>query len=258
MLNIEDTYVRLRNGVAPEDLPFTAARERLARSPGALPPVSGTVFGTLLNYAEALEALGDAVHQPPYKAPPRAPVLYIKPRNTHCGHGDTVPVPPEVEGFLAGAALGVVIGRTACRVPEHEALLHVAGYTIANDLTVPHDSFYRPSLRFKVRDRSCPMGPWVRASRHIADPDALAIRVLVDGELRQTASTAGLIRPVAKLLSEVSEFMTLAAGDVLLVGVPAGAPLARAGQTVTVQIDGIGALENRLVSEEDWMKGGAA
>ena len=81
-----------------------------------------TVYGTLLNYHDALAALGDAVDAPPYKAPPKAPVLYIKPRNTWVADGDAVIVPHDVAELEAGATLGLVIGRAACRVSVADAL----------------------------------------------------------------------------------------------------------------------------------------
>ena len=77
--------------------------------------LSGQVFGVLLNHRPALAALGDAVHAAPYKAPPRAPVLYLKPRNTQVGEGVAVEVPADVPALEVGAALGLVIGRTAAR-----------------------------------------------------------------------------------------------------------------------------------------------
>lgn len=209
--------------------------------------VAGTVYGVLLNYRGALAALGDAVNQPPYKAPPKAPILYIKPANTWIGDGAPIPVPRDVAALQIGAALGVVIGRTACRVRAAEALDHVAGYTIVNDLSVPHDSYYRPSIRFKCRDGFCPIGP--RVVERVTDPDALAVRVFVDGALRQQNTTAHLIRPTAQLIADVTEFMTLSAGDVLLTGVPENAPLARAGERVAIEIEGVGRLENPLVAE---------
>ena len=208
----------------------------------------GTVYGTLLNHADALAAPGAAVHAAPYKAPPRAPVLYIKPRNTWVAGGDEVIVPAGVEALEIGATLGLVIGRAACRVREAEALSFVAGYVIVNDVSVPHASYYRPSLRFKARDTFCPIGPFVPRDA-VGAPDALGIAVAIDGETVHRASTAGLIRSVARLLAEVSEFMTLVPGDVLSVGVAAGAPLARAGQRVSIAIDGLGRLENPLVAE---------
>lgn len=220
--------------------------------------VRGTVYGALLNYRGALAALGDAAHAPPYKAPPRAPVLYIKPRNTLAGHGAPIPVPADAPELEIGAALAVVIGRTATRVRREHALEHVAGYTIANDVTVPHASYYRPSVRLRCRDGFCPVGPRVVAREQVVDPDALEVRVFVDGELRQRNTTANLVRPVAALIADVSAFMTLAEGDLLLVGVPEDAPRARAGQAVAIEIDGIGRLENRLVAEADPAAGESA
>jgi 5-oxopent-3-ene-1,2,5-tricarboxylate decarboxylase / 2-hydroxyhepta-2,4-diene-1,7-dioate isomerase len=212
------------------------------------PARRGTVYGTLLNHADALAALGAAVHEPPYKAPPKAPVLYIKPRNTWVGPGDAVVVPAGVDELEIGATLGLVIGRAASRVRVADALSFVAGYVIVDDVSVPHASYYRPSLRFKARDTFCPIGPFVPRAA-LASPDALAITVAIDGEIVHRASTAGLIRPAAQLLAEVSEFMTLAPGDVLSVGVAAGAPRARAGQRVSISIEGLGTLDNPLVAE---------
>jgi 5-oxopent-3-ene-1,2,5-tricarboxylate decarboxylase/2-hydroxyhepta-2,4-diene-1,7-dioate isomerase len=208
----------------------------------------GTVYGTLLNHADALAALGAAVHAPPYKLPPKAPVLYIKPRNTWADDGDAIVVPAGVDELEIGATLGLVIGRTACRVHEQDAGSFVAGGVIVNDLSVPHASFYRPSLRFKARDGFCPIGPFVALQR-VGSPDARQVQVEVDGVVVHRSSTAGLVRPAARLLAEVSEFMTLFPGDVLMLGVAAGAPRARAGQRVSILIDGLGRLDNTLVAE---------
>lgn len=213
------------------------------------PPRRGTVYGTLLNHHDALAALGAAVHEPPYKAPSKAPVLYIKPRNTWVGAGDAIVVPAGIGELEIGATLGLVIGRAACNVSESQAMSFVAGCVIVNDVSVPHASYYRPSLRFKVRDTFCPIGEFVPRDA-IGSLAALGISVAIDGEVVHRASTAGLIRPAARLLAAVSGFMTLAPGDVLMVGVAAGAPRAHAGQRVTIAIDGLGRLDNPLVAEE--------
>lgn len=216
--------------------------------PLSLPPTRGTVYGTLLNHRDALAAFGEQVHAAPYKAPPKAPVLFIKPRNTWAEHGAAVAVPADAPELEMGATLGLVIGRTACRVSAANAMSHVAGYVVMNDISVPHAAVYRPSMRFKCRDGFCPMGPVVAANDAI-DPDNLAITVALDGEVVHRSSTAGLIRPVAQLLADVTEFMTLHPGDVLAVGVAAGAPRARAGQRVGIAIEGIGQLVHTLVAE---------
>src|SRR5579864_4284927 len=204
--------------------------------------LSGTVYGTLLNHRSALAALGAAVDEPPYRGAPRAPVLYVKPRNTLAGDGDSVTVPAGICELEIGASLAIVIGRTACRVSEARALEHVAGYLIVNDVSVPHASYYRPSIRFKARDGFCPLGPHLTTAAAIANPDALSIGVHIDGRLCLSASTCDLIRPVARLLADVTEFMTLAPGDVLAVGAAAPAPRVRAGQRVRIEIDGLGVL----------------
>jgi 5-oxopent-3-ene-1,2,5-tricarboxylate decarboxylase/2-hydroxyhepta-2,4-diene-1,7-dioate isomerase len=213
------------------------------------PPSGGTVYGTLLNHREALAALGDQVNAAPYKAPPKAPILYVKPRNTWARSGDAVVVPSDAHELQMGATLGLVIGRTACKLTAENALKHVAGYVVMNDISVPHDSFYRPSMRFKCRDGSCPMGAYVSRDA-VANPDALAVTVAIDGVVVQRTDTGGRVRSVAQLLVDVTEFMTLHPGDVLSIGVAAHAPLAHAGQRVTITIEGVGQLNNVLVAEE--------
>lgn len=215
--------------------------------------LSGVVYGALLNHMPAIAALAVAAEQPPYKAAAKAPVLYLKPRNTLAGHGDAVVVPADVPELELGASLGIVIGRTACRVAPGQALDHVAGYTIVNDISVPHALFYRPSIRFKACDGFCPIGPMVVPRSAVGDPDALEVHVLVDGALVQTTTTGERRRSVAGLLADVTEFMTLSPGDVLLLGVSAGAPRARAGQQIRIAIEGLGQLDNRLVNEGAWV-----
>jgi 5-oxopent-3-ene-1,2,5-tricarboxylate decarboxylase/2-hydroxyhepta-2,4-diene-1,7-dioate isomerase len=208
---------------------------------------SGTVYGVLLNHAPALAALGDAVNAAPYKAPPKAPVLYLKPRNTLAATGSACALPSGVDALQIDAHLGIMIGRIACGVSQADALSHVAGYVIVDDLSVPHGSFYRPSVRFKALDGSCVIGTPVARER-IANPDALAVRVFVDGELVQRTDTDERIRPVARLLADITDFMTLAPGDIVLLGTSHGAPTARAGQRVAIEIDGLGRVEHTLAA----------
>jgi 5-oxopent-3-ene-1,2,5-tricarboxylate decarboxylase / 2-hydroxyhepta-2,4-diene-1,7-dioate isomerase len=217
--------------------------------PFDIPPyrLSGAVYGALLNHRSAAAALGDAVNRPPYNGPPNAPVLYIKPRNTLALPGSLVRIPHGTPELEVGACVGMVIGGTACKVSESRALDYVAGYLIVADISVPHGSFHRPSIRFKARDGFCPLGPVVTARADVANPDALIIRTYVDEVLVQTAGTADLIRPAARLLADVTEFMTLVPGDVLALGAAAPAPRVRSGQTSRIEIDGLGSLSNRFM-----------
>jgi len=212
--------------------------------------LSGVVYGVLLNDPATLTNLGEAVHASPYKAPPQAPVLYLKPRNTLAAEGDVLRIPAGFDSVEIGANLGLVIGRTACRVPAEQALSCVAGYLAVNDVCLPHESFYRPAVRLRARDGYCPIAAQAVPATAVADPDALAVRVLIDGRTVHETSTRGRVREVARLLADVTEFMTLQPGDVLLLGASHGAPRARAGQDVRVEIDGVGGIGNPVAAEE--------
>jgi 5-oxopent-3-ene-1,2,5-tricarboxylate decarboxylase/2-hydroxyhepta-2,4-diene-1,7-dioate isomerase len=209
---------------------------------------SGVVVGALLNHAPQLAALGAAVDAAPYKAAPRAPVLQVKPRNTFAADGAAVEVPAGVAALEMGASLAMVIGRTACRVQVADALAHIAGYTLAIDISVPVHSHYRPAVRQRARDGFCPLGPQVVPAAQLPRPDELALDITIDGEIVQRTHTAERVRGVAQLLADVSAFMTLQPGDVLLLGAAAGAPLARAGQCVSAHIAGVGTLRIQLVA----------
>jgi 5-oxopent-3-ene-1,2,5-tricarboxylate decarboxylase / 2-hydroxyhepta-2,4-diene-1,7-dioate isomerase len=215
-----------------------------------LESLSGVVYGTLLNHSVSYAALAAKAELPPYKGASKAPVLYVKPRNTLVGSGEPVAVPQGVDQLEIGATLGIVIGRAACNIKVNEALSYVAGYVIVNDVSIPHDVFYRPSVRLKARDGFCPIGPMVVALNQVGNPDNLKVNVFVDDVLIHSTTTGQRRRPVAQLLADVTEFMTLSPGDVLMLGVSADAPTARSGQRVRIVIEHLGELENSLISEE--------
>ena len=209
-----------------------------------------TVVGAMLEFQDAWSAMEPAMQREPHHRPPVHPVLYIKPANTWRRHGDAIVLPADVDAVQVGATLGIAFARTASRVSEAHALEYVAGFCIVNDVTVPHTSLLRPPMKQKCRDSFCPIGPFVAVTAAaLGSPDALAIRAYVNGELCLQANTSTLRRKVARLVADVSEFMSLAPGDLLLVGVPAGAPLARVGDTVAIEIDGLGRLENHVQRE---------
>ena len=210
--------------------------------------IAGTVYGTILNVRRQIEMLGDALDKPPYGKPPRAPVLYIKPPNTYAGDGATIEVPPGVEALETSATLAVVIGKTACRVAEGEALSYVAGYAVAIDVCIPHANLHRPAVRQRCRDGFLPMSR-ITPRAAVNDPNALSVEVYVNGRRASRFSTSDLVRPVARLIADVTEFMTLSEGDVLLVGLPPDGPLARVGDRVEARIAGVGELSCTLAAE---------
>jgi 5-oxopent-3-ene-1,2,5-tricarboxylate decarboxylase / 2-hydroxyhepta-2,4-diene-1,7-dioate isomerase len=211
--------------------------------------LSGAVYGALLNHTPQLAALGEAAYQPPYKAPPRAPVLEVKPRHMLARDGAVVRVPAGMAGLHVSAALGIVIGEVACRVPTARAMAHVAGYLIVGDISAPLPNHYRPGARFKARDGFCPLGTQVRSASAVRNPDALPGRVEVNGVVVNEFTTGDRVRGVAQLIADVTEFMTLQAGDVLALGIAHGAPLVEAGHAVVLTIDGVGSLRLRTEAE---------
>lgn len=212
-------------------------------------PVSGTIYGVVLNYKGEWKAMGDQMNRDPYKAPPKAPVLYIKPVNTLSPNFASIPLPNEENNLQVGAALGIVFKKTATQVKAESAFDYVEGFTVVNDISIPHDNIHRPAIKQKAQDGFCPIGPWVVQTDEVTDPDNLEINVYVNNELKQTNSTKNLIRNTKQLIEDVTDFMTLSEGDALLVGTPENPPLVKEGDKVRVDIQGIGSLENHVVAE---------
>lgn len=207
------------------------------------------VYGVALNFRGEIERLGEQMHRDPYRQPPVAPVLHIRPRNTWNTDGGPIRLPAGVASLKMAGTLGVVMGRTAYRVPVDEALEFVGGYTIVNDVSVPHESYYRPAIRQRCRDGFCVISSVMTAPNELADPSQIDIEIQINGALRCSANTRDLVRSVERLIADVTEFMTLRAGDILLVGEPHDAPLASAGDHVQVEIEGVGTLANSVVPE---------
>ena len=210
---------------------------------------NGSLFGVALNYQGLLQQHLASFHEAPYRQPPVKPVLFIKTPNPRNGHAQPVTYPSAVERLQPGPALGVVIGKDASRVSIDDALAHVAGYTIVNEFSLPEDSYYRPAVKAKCRDGFCPVGPELVPASQVSNPDALGLRLYVNGELRQHNNTANCVRTVAQLIAEISEFMTLHAGDILITGTPEGRVDVQPGDRVDIEIDGLGKLTNHIAAE---------
>jgi 2-keto-4-pentenoate hydratase/2-oxohepta-3-ene-1,7-dioic acid hydratase in catechol pathway len=188
---------------------------------------------------------------------PDFPVFFNKQVTCLIGHGDEIHVPRASAMVDYEGELGVVIGRRCRHVPVERALEVVAGYTIVDDVTVRDWQLRAPTMTIgKSFDTHGPVGPWIVSPDEVGDPSALRIRTLVNGEVLQDAPTSGMIFSVAEQIATLSTACTLEPGDIIATGTPAGVGIVRQpprwlvpGDTVRVEIDGIGALENPVIAE---------
>jgi len=184
------------------------------------------------NYAAHAKELGNEV--------PAEPLLFLKPKSALVGHGGAVVLPPESARVEHEAELGVVIGRVARHVPRSRALEHVFGYTCVCDVTA-RDLQKKDGqwARAKGFDTFCPTGPWIETE---LDPRDVRVRCIVNGATRQDGRTSQMVFDVAALIEYASRAMTLEPGDLLVTGTPEGVASLAAGDTLTVDIEGVGAL----------------
>lgn len=208
-----------------------------------------TVYGALLNDRATIARLEPQFDQPPYKAAPKAPVLYIKPRNTFASDQAVVAIPAEPGVVRIDATIGLVIGKKATRVSAADAMQYVAGYVLVSDVTLPHENYYRPAIAQRDRDGFCPMGPFVAAEPGFV-VDQAQLHIAINGQPVYERSFTQLVRPAAQLLADVTEFMSLSAGDVLLLGPGEAAPNAKPGDVVSIRVAGLGELQHSVVLEE--------
>lgn len=186
------------------------------------------------------------------REPPDHPVLFAKWASALIGPGEPILLPSISRAIDHEAELGVVIGERVRGVPASGALGVVRGYLCANDVSARDlQRADRQFTRAKSLDTFCPVGPALVPAADVPDPQALRIRCLVNGEVRQDSSTADMVFTVAELIAFVSEAITLEPGDLLLTGTPGGVgefrdpPLyLRDGDEVTVEIEGVGTLTN--------------
>ena len=203
----------------------------------------------MLNDRATLERLAPQFDGAPYKAAPKAPVLYIKPRNTFAGEGAAVAVPAEPGELRIDATIGLVIGKRVSRVSVDQALSHVAGFVVVSDVTLPHENYYRPAIRQRDRDGFCPISRMFKDEAGF-DLDNATLSITINGERAYERSFATLVRSAAQLLADVTEFMTLAAGDVLLLGPGEASPVACPGDQIRIAVPGLGELSHSVVEEK--------
>jgi 2-keto-4-pentenoate hydratase/2-oxohepta-3-ene-1,7-dioic acid hydratase in catechol pathway len=201
-----------------------------------LPPCEPTKIVCVgLNYADhAAERDKDV---------PDRPLLFLKPPNTLSGHGDTVTLPAGKERVDHEAEVGVVIGEQCRHVDEADAMDVVRGFTCLNDVSNRDDQREEQNwVRGKAFDNSCPMGPVVAEPEAV--PDDASVELRVNGETKQSSTLEYLIFSIPELIAEITTYLTLEPGDVIATGTPEGVGRLEDGDTVEIEVEGVGTLRH--------------
>lgn len=230
--------------INPESLPVVTGNPRIGACVGRI----GKFICVGLNYADHAAESGLSV--------PPEPVLFMKATSAVCGPNDDVIIPRGSEKTDWEVELGVVIGREARYVDEADAMAHVAGYCVINDISERAFQIERSGqwVKGKSADTFGPTGPWLVTADEVADPQNLSMWLEVDGHRYQNGSTRTMVYGVRYLVSYISQFMSLQPGDVISTGTPPGVGLGikptpvylRPGQVMTLGIEGLG--EQRQVT----------
>jgi len=212
-------------------------------------PRPGKFLGVGLNYADHIDETG--LEKPEY------PTFFTKQSSCVIGDGDAIHLPKVSDKLDYEGELAFVIGKRCKHVPVEQAHEMIAGFTIVNDVTVRDWQFRTPTWTLgKSFDTHGPMGPWLVTAEEISDPHNLNIKTWVDDEKRQDSNTRHMIFNCYEMIAYLTQAMTLEPGDVISTGTPSGVGVKmkprgymKAGQTVRIEIEGIGSLSNPVIAE---------
>jgi 2-keto-4-pentenoate hydratase/2-oxohepta-3-ene-1,7-dioic acid hydratase in catechol pathway len=200
------------------------------------PSMPGKIVCVGRNYVEHAKELGNEV--------PKMPLIFLKPPSSVIASGGIIILPPQSAQVEHEAELVAVIGKRGRNVTAESARDYVLGYTIGNDVTARDlQKTDGQWTRAKGFDTFCPFGPWIDTD---FDPSDALVTCRVNGQMRQLASTRDMVFSVGVLIAYISSVMTLEPGDLIFTGTPAGVSQLQAGDTVEVEIDGLGLLSNSV------------
>lgn len=243
---LSDAGLSMLRALDPAALPAVAPGTRLGPCVGG----TGKVIGIGLNYADHAAESGMAV--------PPEPVVFLKATSSLCGPDDALLIPRGSDRTDWEVELAVIIGTRARHVTEAQALAHVAGYAVANDVSERAWQAERAGqwTKGKSHDHFCPLGPWLVTRDEVPDPQDLTLWLTVDGQTMQRGSTRTMVYGVAHVVAYLSQFMTLHPGDVIVTGTPPGVGMGRKpprylrpGEVVELGIEGLG--RQRQVTQAD-------
>ncbi|WP_416883128.1 fumarylacetoacetate hydrolase family protein [Marivita sp.] len=235
-------------GLDPNDLPVVAGQPRIGACVGAV----GKLIAIGLNYADHAAEANMAL--------PEEPIVFFKATSSICGPNDAVEIPRGSTKTDWEVELGVVIGTRAKYVSEADALSHVAGYCILNDVSERDFQLHRSGqwVKGKSHDTFAPMGPWLVTADEVPDPQNLAMTLSVNGQSMQDGSTRTMHFSVATVISHLSQFMTLYPGDVIATGTPPGVGMGqkpqvylREGDEMVLSIEGLGEQRQTCIAARD-------
>jgi ureidoglycolate lyase len=242
---LSDAALDMIRRIDPATLPKVTGNPRIG--PCVVRPTNYVCIG--LNYADHAAETGAAV--------PKEPIVFLKSLGAFCGPSDDVRMPRGSKKLDWEVELGIVIGKTARYVPENEAMDHVAGYCVCNDVSEREYQLERVGTWDKGKgcDTFGPTGPWMVTRDEIPDPQKLRLWTEVDGVRMQDGTTATMIFGVRTLVSYVSHFITLHAGDVIATGTPPGVGMGkkpepvflRPGNVMRLSVEGLGVQTQRVV-----------
>ena len=237
-VRFRDPAGSIRMGEWTDDGIVAGGRQYAPADVDVLPPTEPSKIVCVgLNYADHAEETDSEI--------PDRPLLFLKTPNTLSAHGDTVRLPEGKDRIDHEAELGVVIGQQCRNVPADRAEEVIAGYTCVNDLSNRDDQRQEQNwVRGKSFDNAAPVGPVVVTPDELPDDPSIGLRV--NGERRQHAPQSHMIFSVPELVAEITELMTLEPGDIIATGTPEGVAPLSDGDTVEVEIEGVGTLRNEI------------
>ena len=239
---ISDASLLVLHGTMEEDVITASGAKYKLADVRLLPPCSPTKIVCVgRNYADHAKELGNAV--------PTEPLIFMKPPSSITAHGDNIIYPSLSSSISYEGELGVIIGKRARNIAAGDWEEYVLGYTCINDVTA-RDLQKKDGqwTRGKGFDTFCPTGPWMVPKSEV-NVTALRVTAFVNGEKKQDAPTSDMIFDLPTILNYITQFMTLEPGDLIATGTPPGVGVIEPGTMIRVEIDGVGALENRLVTQ---------
>lgn len=243
---LSDAGIAMLRGLDPAGLPQVPLDARLGPCVGG----TGKVICIGLNYSDHAAETGAQV--------PPEPITFMKATSALCGPNDPIIVPAGSEKTDWEVELAIIIGTTARYVPESDALSHIAGYAVANDVSERAWQMERAGqwTKGKSSDNFGPVGPWLVTRDEVSDPQALRLWLSVNGSMMQEGSTSTMVYGATYLVSYLSRFFTLQPGDIIMTGTPPGVGLGmkpprflKPGDSVETGIDGLGQQRQTVIAD---------